>query len=86
MGKLKNHCHICGVKLGSGGNARGVMLNLALVISTSIWKFERKYIVKLNNERDARRVMLNLHRSSQLRYGSLRKVTVRNLMLNLVAT
>ena len=33
---------IGGVKLNSGGNARGVILNLALVISTSIWKFEGK--------------------------------------------
>jgi len=30
------------VKLDSECNARGVMLNLALVISTSIWKFEGK--------------------------------------------
>jgi len=38
----KYHCHKCSVKLDSRGNARGVILNLALVISTPIWKFEGK--------------------------------------------
>jgi len=38
----KHHCHRCGVKLDSKGNARGVILNLALIISTSIRKFEGK--------------------------------------------
>jgi len=38
------------------------MLNLALVISTSIWKFEGQSlcIVELNNELDVRGVVLNL--------------------------
>ena len=76
-------------------------MNLALVISTSTRKFEGKHghrcNVELNNELDARGVMLNLGRSSQLRYGSLRKsncqrfnielgsnsITIRGVVLNL---
>jgi len=33
---------MCSVKLDSEGNTRGVILNLTLVISTSIGKFEGK--------------------------------------------
>ena len=32
----KYHCHRCNVQLDSEDNARGVILNLVLVISTSI--------------------------------------------------
>jgi len=38
----KHHCHRYNVKLDSEGNDRGVVLNLALVISTLIGKFEGK--------------------------------------------
>ena len=42
IGETEDITVIGGVKLDSGGNARGVMLNLALVISTPIRKFEGK--------------------------------------------
>jgi len=36
------HCHRCSVELNSRGNARGMILNLALVVSTSMRKLEGK--------------------------------------------
>ena len=44
FGETKNTTVIGGVKLGNGDNARGVILNLELVISTSIRKFEGKLL------------------------------------------
>jgi len=46
----ESHCHRCIIELNNELDARGVMLNLASLISASIWKPEENYCQRFNIE------------------------------------